>query len=138
MILEVLAVSAPKSHPHPPISADIQDETHLKSQWQFTKDHSMKPKVNCLQKSVTDHLNDWWNNMLETLNSEDQSWCKMTSHVMTVPILPTSPGHAGWGFSFLDSGKADVTADCLEAQFQPVDGPMEPAVIWMVDLALFA
>jgi hypothetical protein len=88
---------------------------------------------------VTHHLNKWrndqWSDILESLDPEDQSLWKMTRRVMRVathsPTLVT-PG----GVALSDSGKAEALADSLEAQFQPVHDPSDPAVIEMVDEAL--
>jgi hypothetical protein len=57
----------------------------------------------------------------------------MTKRVMGVPIPP--PGHPG-GISVPDSENAEVIADSLETQFQPVTVPSVPAAIEMVDVAL--
>jgi hypothetical protein len=61
------------------------------------------------------------------LDSEDQSLWKMTKRVMQVPTpsyLLQIPG----GLALSDSEKAEALADSLEAQFQPVNDPSEPAV----------
>jgi hypothetical protein len=61
----------------------------------------------------------------------------MTTRVMRVttssPPLVT-PG----GTALSDSEKADALADSLEAQFQPVADPSDPAVIETIDVALRA
>ena len=54
---------------------------------------------------------------------------------MTTPTPPlVTPG----GISLLGSEKAEALADSLEAQFQTVTDPSEPAVIEAVDVALRA
>jgi hypothetical protein len=42
------------------------------------------------------------------------------------------------GLAFSDSEKAEALADSLEAQFQPVNDPSDPAVIEMVNEAMQA
>jgi hypothetical protein len=61
----------------------------------------------------------------------------MTNRVMRVTTPPpplVTPG----GIAFSDSEKAEALADSLEAQFQPVADPSDPAVIETVDVALRA
>jgi hypothetical protein len=68
-IQEALAASAPKRHPladsQPPLPAGIRDEirfkNRLKRQLQVTRDHTLKARVNRLQRSVTHRLNEWRN-----------------------------------------------------------------------------
>jgi hypothetical protein len=42
------------------------------------------------------------------------------------------------GVALSDSGKAQALADIIEAHFQPVDDPSDPAVLEMIDEALQA
>jgi hypothetical protein len=144
-----LEVSTPKSRPRAdprtPIPARIQDEIRLKNrlrrQWQLTRDPALKTEVNPLQRSVTLQLQEWrndqWSDTLEALHPEDQSLWTMTKSVMrvTTPIPPlVTPG----GIALSDSEKAEALADSLEALFQPVADPSDPAVIETVDVAFRA
>jgi hypothetical protein len=93
-IQEALAASAPKrrprADPRPPLPAVIRDEIRLKNrlkrQWQVTRDPALKARVNRLQRSVTVRLNEWrneqWSDVLESLDSVDQSLWKLTKRVM--------------------------------------------------------
>jgi hypothetical protein len=138
-IQEATAASAPKRRPRadlrPPLPAGIQYEIRLKNrlrrQWQVTRDPARKVQVNRLQRSVTYRLNEWlnkqWSDTLETLDSEDQSLWKMTKRVMRVPT-PSTPLQVSGGLALSDSEKAEALADIIEAQFQPVNDPSEPAV----------
>jgi hypothetical protein len=131
-ILKALAASTPKCRPRddtrPPIPAGIQDEIRLKNRlrrwWQVTRDPALRTGVNRLQWSVTRLLNKWrndqWSATLESLDPQDQSLWGMTKRLMRVPTPP--PGHSG-GIDLSDSEKAEVLADSLESQFQPVTGP---------------
>jgi hypothetical protein len=80
--------------------------------------------------------NDQWSNSLESLDSEDQ-YLWQTKRVMPVPT-PSPPFQVPGGLPLSDSEKADTLADNLEAQFQPVNDPSEPAVIEMVNEAMRA
>jgi hypothetical protein len=81
--------------------------------------------------------NDQWSDALESLCSEDQSLWKMMKRVMRVPTLsPLLQGPGGVALS--DSEKAEALADSLEAQFQPVDDPSDPAFAEMVDVEMRA
>ena len=57
----------------------------------------------------------------------------MTKRVMRVTI-PTSYLVTPGGIALSDSEKAEALADSLEAQFQPVTDPSDPAVIEEVDV----
>jgi hypothetical protein len=99
----------------------------------------LKAEVNRLQRSVTIQLNewrnDWWSNLLESVDPEDQSLWKMTRRVMRFPTpLPSliTPGR----LALSDSEKAEALADSLEAEFQPVNDPSVPAVIKVVNEAM--
>ena len=48
-----------------------------------------------------------------------------------------APGRPG-GITLSDSEKVEALADILETQFQPVTDPSVPAVIEMVDVALWS
>jgi hypothetical protein len=90
---------------------------------------------------VTYQLNQWrngqWSDALESLGSEDQSLWKMTKWVMRVPT-PSPPLQGPGGVALSDSEKAEALADSLEAQFQPVDDPSDPAFTEMVDVEMRA
>jgi hypothetical protein len=81
---------------------------------------------------VTYRLNEWrndqWSDALESLDSEDQSLWKMTKRVMQVPT-PSPPLLVPGGLALSDSEEAEALADSVEAQFQPVNDPSDPAVI---------
>jgi hypothetical protein len=79
--------------------------------------------------------NDQWSDTLEALHPEVQSLWRMTKRVMRVTI-PTPPQVTLGGITLSDSEKAEALADSLEAQFQPVADPSDPAVIEMLDVAL--
>jgi hypothetical protein len=81
--------------------------------------------------------NDQWSDTLEALRPEDQSLWRMTKRVMRV-ITPTPPLVTPGGIALSDSEKAEALTDSLEAQFQPVADPSDPAVIETVDVALRA
>jgi hypothetical protein len=102
----------------------------------------MKAQINHLQRPETWQLNDWRNNgrlnyALESLCSEDQSLWKMTKRVMRVPT-PSPPLQRPGGLALSHSEKAEAPADSLEAQFQPVDDPSDPAFTEMVDVEMRA
>jgi archaellum component FlaG (FlaF/FlaG flagellin family) len=59
----------------------------------------------------------------------------MTKRVMRV-TTPTPPLVTPRGVALSDSEKAEALADPLEAQFQPVADPSDPAVIETVDMVL--
>ena len=90
---------------------------------------------------MTHQLNKWrneqWSDTLENVEPEDQSLWKMTKRVMRVPT-PSPPLVTQGVFALSDSEKAEALADSLEAKFQPVNDPSDPAVIEMVDEALQA
>jgi hypothetical protein len=113
----------------------------LRRQWQIIRDPALKAQVNRLQRSVTHQLNEWrndqWSATLESLDPEDQSLWKMTKRVMRVPIPSPLLVTQVW-LALSDSEKAEALADSLEAQFQPVNDPSDPAVIETVGEALQA
>jgi len=78
--------------------------------------------------------NDQWGATLESLDPEDQSLWRIAKRVMRFRT-PSPPGHPG-GIAVSDSEKAEVLADTLEIQFQPVTDPSVPAVIEMADVTL--
>jgi hypothetical protein len=113
----------------------------IKRQWQVTWDPALKALVNRLLRSVTHRLNEWrneqWSDVLESLDSADQSLWKLTTRVMRIPTpspILLVPG----GLAFSYSEKAEALADSLEAQFQPVKDPSSPAAIEAVDEAMHA
>jgi hypothetical protein len=61
----------------------------------------------------------------------------MTKRVMRVPT-PSPPLQVPGGLALSDSEKAEALADSLEAQFQLVNDPSDPAVIEMVNEAMRA
>jgi hypothetical protein len=133
----------PRDDPRPPLAASIQDEVCLKNrlrrQWQITRDPALKARINRLQRSVTYQMNEWRNDQcshaLESLCSEDQSLWKTTKRVKRIPT-PSPPLQVPGGLAVSDSEKAEVLADSLEAQFQPVDDPSYPAFTETVDVAM--
>jgi hypothetical protein len=137
--------SRPRADPQPPILARIQHKIRLKNRlrrlWQLTRDPALKAEVNRLQGSVTLQLQEWrndqWSDTLAALHPEDQSLWRMTKRVMRV-TTPTPPLVTPGGIALSDSEKAEALADSLEAQFQPVADPSDPAVIETVDVALRA
>jgi hypothetical protein len=90
---------------------------------------------------VTYRLNEWrneqWSDTVESLDSEDQSLWKMTKRVMRVPT-PSPPLQVPGGLALPDFEKAEALADILEAQFQPVNDPSDPAVIEVVNKTMRA
>jgi hypothetical protein len=92
--------------------------------------------VNRLQRSVTHRLNEWrikqWCDVLESLDSADQSLWKLTKRLMRVPI-PSPPLLLPGGLALSDSEKAENLAASLEAYFQPVNDTSAPAFIEAVD-----
>jgi hypothetical protein len=90
-----------------------------------------------MQRSVTRRLNEWrndqWNATLESVDPQYQSLWRMTKRVMRgttpSPLVPQ-------GESLSDSEKGEALADNLETQFQPVTGPLLPAVIETVGVGL--
>jgi hypothetical protein len=60
-----------------------------KRQWQVTRDLALKARVIRFQKSATHRLREWrneqWSDVLESLESADQSLWKLTKRVMRVP-----------------------------------------------------
>jgi hypothetical protein len=135
----------PRADPRPPLPASIQDEIRLKNrlrrQWPITRDPVLKAQINRLQRSVTYQPNEWrkdqWSDALESLDSEDQSLWKITKRVMRVST-PSLPLQVPGGLAVSDSEKAEALADSLEAQFQPVDDPSDPAFTEIVDVAMRA
>jgi hypothetical protein len=69
--------------------------------------------------------NNEWSSTLENLDPENQS------------ITPPPPITQG-GFALSDREKVEALADSLEAQFQPVSVPSDPATNAMVHVALRA
>jgi hypothetical protein len=116
-------------------------KNRLRRQWQITRDPALKAKINRLQTSVTYQLNEWrndqWSDALESLGSEAQSLRKMTKKVMRV-VTPSPPLQVPCGLALSDSENAEALADSLEAQFQPMDDPPDPAFTEMVDVAMRA
>jgi hypothetical protein len=90
---------------------------------------------------VTYRLNEWrneqWSDTLESLDTEDQSLWKVTKRVMRVPTS-SPPLQVPGGLALSDSEKAEALADSLQAQFQPVNDPSDPAAIEMVNKAMRA
>jgi hypothetical protein len=116
-------------------------ENRLSRQWQVTRDTALKAQFNRLQRSVTYRLNEWrneqWSDTLESLDSEDQSLWKMKKGVMRVPT-PSPPLQVPGGLAVLDFEKAEALADSLQAQFQPVNDPLDTAVVEMVNEAMWS
>ena len=103
-------------------------KNQLRRHWYITSDHVFKVEVDRLPSSVIRQLNEWRNDQwtLESLDPEDQSLWKMAKQVMRFPTLSpplVTPG----GIALSDSEKAEALVDSLEAQFQPVNDPLEPA-----------
>jgi hypothetical protein len=72
---------------------------------------------------------------LHSLDPEDQSLWKTTKRVMSVPT-PSPPLVSAGGITLSDPEKTEALSDSLQCQFQPVDVPSDPAVIYMVAEAL--
>jgi hypothetical protein len=117
-IQEAQVTSAPKrrtrADPRLPLPAGIRDETRLKNrlkrQWQVTSDPALKARVNLLQRSVTNRLNECrneqWIDVLESLDSADQSLWKLTKRVIRFPT-PSPPLLVRGGLALSDSEKAE-------------------------------
>jgi hypothetical protein len=105
----------------------------LRRQWQITRDPALKAEVNRLERSVTHKLNEWrneqWGATLESLDPEGQSLWKLTKRVMRVPTS-SPPLVTEGGLALSDSQKAEALADSIEAQFQPVNDPADPACMF--------
>jgi hypothetical protein len=139
-IQEAIVSYAPKHRdrtdrrPHVPIS--IQEETPLKTRlrrrWQVTRDPPLKAKVNRLTHRLNEWRNEQRSDTLESLDSEDQSLRKITKRVMRVPT-PSPPIVVPGGLVLSDPEKTEALADSLEAQFQPVNDPSDPAVVEIID-----
>jgi hypothetical protein len=80
-------------------------------------------------KSIN-HLNNQWSYTLEGLDPEDQSLWKITRRVM-IPTPSPPCGHTR-GTCSLTPRKPNPLQS-LEAQFQPVNYPLELAVIEVVN-----
>jgi hypothetical protein len=80
---------------------------------------------------VNEWRNDQWSEALESLCSEDQSLWKTKNRVMRVHTSSPSLQVPG-GLAISDSEKGEALAYSLEAQFQPVDDPSDPAFTEMV------
>jgi hypothetical protein len=78
--------------------------------------------------------NKQWSEVLELLDSADQSLWKLTKRVM---LIPTPLPHllVPVGLALCHSEKTGL-ADSLEAQFQPVIDPSSPVVIQAVDVVM--
>jgi len=104
-------------------------KNQLRRQWRITSDHALKVEVDRLLRSVTRQLNEWRNNQwsatLESLDPEDQSLWKMAKRVTRFPT-PSPPLVTPGVIALSDSEKAEALVDSLEAQFQPVNDPLEP------------
>jgi hypothetical protein len=113
----------------------------LRRQCQETTDPALKAEVNRLQKSVTHRLYEWrndvWSSTLENLDPENQSLWRMTERVNRIPT-PSPPLVTLGGLALSDREKAEALVDSLEAQFQPVSVPADPATIEVVDMSLRA
>jgi hypothetical protein len=81
--------------------------------------------------------NEQWIDVLESLDSADQLLWKLTKRVIRVPT-PSPPLLVRGGLALSDSEKAEVLADCLEAQIQAVNDPSSPAVIEAFEEAMRA
>jgi hypothetical protein len=94
----------------PPISISIQEETGLKNrlrrQRQITWNSVLKAQVNCLQRSVTyrpnERRNEQRNDMLESLDSDNQLLWKMRKRMMRAPT-PSPPLQVPEGPALSDS-----------------------------------
>jgi hypothetical protein len=90
---------------------------------------------------VIHQLNEWrdvqWSGTLESLDPEDQKLWNLTRRVMKVGS-PSPPLVTPGGMALSDPEKAQVLADSLESQFQPVNDPSDPAVIEKVAKVLQA
>ena len=71
--------------------------------------------------------NDQWSATLEFLEPEDQSLCRVTKRVMRVPTPSPSLVTTG-AIALLEFEKAEVLADSLKTQFQPVTDPLVSAL----------
>jgi hypothetical protein len=99
-------------------------------------DPALKSEVNRLEGSVTKQLNEWvkdqWSNTLENLDPKDHSLWNMTRRVKRIPT-PSPPLVTPGGLALSDSEKAEALADSSEAQLQPVNYPLVPQVIGVVN-----
>jgi hypothetical protein len=66
------------------------------------------------------------------LYSENQSLWEMTKKVVRVATR-SPPLQVPGGLALSACVKAEALADSMEAQFQPVDDPSDPAFVEMVD-----
>jgi hypothetical protein len=129
----------PRAEPRPPIPAGIQDEIRLKDRlrrrWQVTRDPALKAEVNCLQRSVTRRLKEWWNaqcsKAIESLDPEYQSLWRITKRMVRVPT-PSPPLVTPGGIALSDSEKAEDIAESLEIQFRPVADTSVTAVLTLL------
>jgi len=91
--------------------------------------------------SVTKQLHEWrkdqWNATLESLDLDDQWLWKMNRWVVRIPTR-TPPVVTLRGLAVSDSEKAESFAGTLEVLFQPINEPLEPAVIEVVNKAMRA
>jgi hypothetical protein len=81
-------------------------------------------------------MNDWCTATKELLDPEDQSLWRMTKRVMRVPTQSSLVNPRSIAVS--DSETAEVLADSLEAQFQPITVSSVPPVTEMVTVGLMS
>jgi hypothetical protein len=103
-VLKALAASTPKCRPRGDLRLSIPARN---------PDPALKPKVKCLQRSVTRRLKEWrndqWSATLKSIDPEDHSRWRMTKRLMRVPTS-SPPGHpAGFGSLRLRNPKLLLT-----------------------------
>jgi hypothetical protein len=81
---------------------------------------------------LNERRNDQWSLKLETIDREDQSLWNLTRQVMS-NSTPQPPLFSPGGLVLSDSEKAETLADSLEALFQPINDPLVPAGIDVVN-----
>lgn len=102
--------------------------------WQSTRHPDDKRELNRLKRKVeieiSEYRNQKWATFLSGLNPEDNSLWRVTRMLsrkpISVPPLQSSTGE----FAESNEAKAELLADVLESQFQPVqDAPPIPHVV---------
>lgn len=119
----------------PEILQLIREKNRLAKDWRLTRQRDIKARVNLLQRQIkaalTAHRNRRWDDRLTALTADASGWDLVRYFTRGKFRMPPLNTPAGTVYTPVD--KANALADVFERNFTPMQDPMDPDHIQLVE-----